>query len=222
MQNNKIIGIIYTINIVRTVVIIFAAIFTRFRPLYTPVFFRWLLFRWSLKFCWSRSRASGLCQQNYWQKRIQHDLNKSYRLEFDAVKARQVQILNRPKDQKVTHKFPSHTSEGNNISWVPLGSQYWTRSRFCNNHQMDNILDIIARIEEISLNIPQAQACELKCKVRQILEKIKLSKSNITKPERLAIKTLTEEWRHHTTSCQRQCNCNGGQDKIYRKTGRHH
>ncbi|XP_029648363.1 uncharacterized protein LOC115222319 [Octopus sinensis] len=50
-------------------------------------------------------------------------------------------------------------------------------------------LDIIAPIEEIAINIPKALGDELRRKVRQVLEKAKLPKPNITKEEKLAIKS---------------------------------
>ena len=54
-------------------------------------------------------------------------------------------------------------------------------------------LDMIAPIEEAALNIPQARADELRWKVRQVLEKSKSPKPNITKEERLAIKSLQRD-----------------------------
>ena len=47
-------------------------------------------------------------------------------------------------------------------------------------------LDIITRVKEVALNVSQAQADELRWKVRQTLERAKLPRSNITKLERLA------------------------------------
>lgn len=49
---------------------------------------------------------------------------------------------------------------------------------------------MIASVEEVALKITKTQAVELRGKVRQALEKVKPSKSNITIEESLAIKTL--------------------------------
>ncbi|XP_036355188.1 uncharacterized protein LOC118761427 [Octopus sinensis] len=51
-------------------------------------------------------------------------------------------------------------------------------------------LDIIAPIEEITVNIPKAQGDELRWKVRQVLGKVKFPKPNITNEEKFAIKRL--------------------------------
>lgn len=48
----------------------------------------------------------------------------------------------------------------------------------------------MVRIEEIALNISQVRADGLRWKVRKLLEKAKLPKANITKLEKLEIKTL--------------------------------
>lgn len=51
-------------------------------------------------------------------------------------------------------------------------------------------IDIIAPVEEVDLKVLKAQANE---KVRQALEKAKLLKSNITREERSAVKTLESD-----------------------------
>ncbi|XP_036358521.1 uncharacterized protein LOC115210451 [Octopus sinensis] len=54
-------------------------------------------------------------------------------------------------------------------------------------------LDIIAPIEETVVKIPKAPGDELRWKVRQVLEKVKPLKPNITKEERFAIKGLQSD-----------------------------
>ncbi|XP_029657212.1 uncharacterized protein LOC115231293 [Octopus sinensis] len=54
-------------------------------------------------------------------------------------------------------------------------------------------LYIIAPIEEIAIKMPKAQGDELRWKVRQVLEKAKLPKPNITKEETFAIKRLQSD-----------------------------
>ena len=51
-------------------------------------------------------------------------------------------------------------------------------------------LDLIAPIADAALKIPRAWDDELKWKVRQVFEKSKPPKPNISKAERLAIKLL--------------------------------
>ena len=54
-------------------------------------------------------------------------------------------------------------------------------------------LDIIASIEDAALKIPKASTDELRWKVRQVLEKSKPPKPNISKTERQALKLLQED-----------------------------
>ena len=54
-------------------------------------------------------------------------------------------------------------------------------------------LDLIASIEDVALKIPKAKAEELRWKVRQALEKSKPPKSNISKTERQAHKSLQDD-----------------------------
>ena len=53
-------------------------------------------------------------------------------------------------------------------------------------------LDLISPIKEVALKILKARADELRWKVKQALEKSKPSKPNISKEERLAIKSLSD------------------------------
>ena len=54
-------------------------------------------------------------------------------------------------------------------------------------------IDLIAPTEDAALKIPKAQADELRWKVKQALEKSKTLKPNISKWERLAIKSLQDD-----------------------------
>ena len=54
-------------------------------------------------------------------------------------------------------------------------------------------LDLIASIEDVALKLPKARADELRWKVRQVLEKSKPPKTNISKTERQALKSLQDD-----------------------------
>lgn len=102
-----------------------------------------------------------------------------------------------------------------NISQHQLKGQYYTRDS--TPIKWKTYLDIIARIEEMISKIPQPRTVDLKWKVRQILEKAKTLKSNITKLKRLAITTLQ---RNENIIIQKECDCSYEQNRIYGKTGR--
>ena len=75
-------------------------------------------------------------------------------------------------------------------------------------------LDLIALIKEPTLKIHKAQADELRFKVRQALEKSKLLKSNISKEERIALKSLQTDENVNPISRQRQCYRSNGKVGI--------
>ena len=101
------------------------------------------------------------------QRRIQNDLDKSFSHEFDVVKAHQVQKLNRLKDQKVTHKVhhPPVKAVVNISHYLLSASEESVLNEslnFTTTIRWVPYLDIITRVEEVALNIPQAQADELR------------------------------------------------------------
>ena len=77
------------------------------------------------------------------RRRIQNDLDTSFRHEFDVIKVRQVQKLNRLKDQKVTHVHPPPVKAVVNISQYQLSASeesVLNKSQLRHNHQARAIL----------------------------------------------------------------------------------
>ena len=94
------------------------------------------------------------------------------------VKTHQITKLEKMKTQNMNIQDHYSPVKGLNfattIKWIPY-------------------LDLIASIEDAALKIPKTQANELRWKVRQALEKSKPPKTNISKSERLVIKSLQDD-----------------------------
>ncbi|XP_029653438.1 uncharacterized protein LOC115226568 [Octopus sinensis] len=115
--------------------------------------------------------------------------------EFEMVKTRQIKKFMKLKGQRMkTEVCDSPVKAVINVSSQHLGSSEEAvlnkGHNFATTIKRIPYLDIIASIEEITVKIPKARGDELRWKVRQVLEKAKLSEPNITKEETFAIKRL--------------------------------
>ena len=129
--------------------------------------------------------------------RIQQYLDKSYEQEFHTVKARQTTKLEKMKTINI--KIQSHYSPVEaivNISkrqlTTPEKSVLNKGLNFVTTIKRIPYLDLIALIEDTGLKFPMTRANELRWKVRQLLEKSKPPKPNISKTERQALKLLQD------------------------------
>ena len=125
--------------------------------------------------------------------RIQQYLDKSYKQEFHAVKARQITKLEKIKIRNT--KIQAHYSAVKAIvsisKWQLTTSEKSVQNKglnFATTVKRIPYLELIAPIEDTGMKIPKARADELRLKVRQALEKSKPLKPNISKMERQAIK----------------------------------
>ncbi|XP_029643909.1 uncharacterized protein LOC115218298 [Octopus sinensis] len=132
------------------------------------------------------------------RKRIQQDLEKSYMKEFEMVKTRQIKKLMKLKGQRMKTEIRHPPVK----AVINVSSRHLESSeeavlnkglKFATTIKRIPYLDIIVPIEEIAIKIPKAQGDELRWNVRQVLEKAKLPKPNITKEEKFAIKRLQSD-----------------------------
>ena len=127
--------------------------------------------------------------------RIQQYLDDAYNQEFQEVKSCQIKKLVKMKTTcyKRASPLPSSRCCCQCSKCQLTASEKTVLNKglnFATTIKQIPYLDLIAPIEEAALNIPQAQEDELRWKVRQVLEKSKPPNPNITKEERLAIKSL--------------------------------
>ncbi|XP_029646753.1 uncharacterized protein LOC115220750 [Octopus sinensis] len=113
--------------------------------------------------------------------------------EFEMVKTSQIKKFMKLNGQKM--KTEVHHPPVKAV--INVSSRYLESSEeavlnkgldFATTIKRISYLYIIAPIEERAVKIPKVQGDELRWKVRQVLEKAKLPKPNITKEETIVIK----------------------------------